>query len=276
MAEEVPRPERAIPFAIMGTVGIGFVTAWSFSLAMFFSMQDLDALFSTETLVPVLELFRQATRGSYAGAVVLEALVVATAIGCLVASHTWQSRLAWSFARDGGLPGSKWLAHVHPTLNVPLQAHAVSCAIVALLGLLYLGSSTAFYSMVTASIVLLYVSYAIPVSCLLVRGRERLLPPSKRGPFWAGKANLGALCNVVLLLWTLFTLVMYSFPSVMPVTAASMNYVCVVYGILALIMGIDWGFRGRRKYRHRAQGGVAEANGSVIDGREVVDLKEKK
>ena len=143
MAEEVPRPERAIPFAIMGTIAIGFVTSWFYSVSMFFSMQDLDALVNTPTLVPILELFSQALN-NWGGAIVLESLVVATAIGCLIASHTWQSRLCWSFARDGGVPASRFLSHVHPKLDVPLRAHIVSCFIVALLGLLYLGSSTAF------------------------------------------------------------------------------------------------------------------------------------
>jgi len=143
MAEEVARPEKMIPIAIMGTVAIGFVTAWTYSISMFFSMQNLDGLFATLTLVPILELFYQALAVK-AGAIVLESLIIATGIGCMIASHTWQSRLCWSFARDRGLPFSRFLSHIHPILDVPLQAHFVSCVIVAILGCLYLGSYTAF------------------------------------------------------------------------------------------------------------------------------------
>ena len=206
-----------IPIAIMGTVGIGFVTAWFYAIALFFSVSNLDQLFETSTLVPILELFYQAL-GNKAGAIVLEALVAATGVWCLVASHTWQSRLCWSFARDGGVPFSQLLAKVERRSNVPLMAHFVSCFLVAVLGLLYLGSYTAFNSMVTASIVLLYISYAIPVVWLLVRGRESI----KHGPFWLGKAGL--VSNVVLLLWTVFTFVMYSFPPIRPVVASSTSF----------------------------------------------------
>ena len=143
MAEEVHRPEKMIPIAIMGTVLIGFVTAWTYSISMFFSMQDLDGLFNTLTLDPILELFNQAI-GVKAGAIALEALIIATGIGCQIASHTWQSRLCWSFARDRGLPFSRFWSQVHPKLDVPLQAHFMSCVIVAILGCLYLGSYTAF------------------------------------------------------------------------------------------------------------------------------------
>jgi choline transport protein len=145
MAEEVPRPEKMIPIAIMGTVAIGFVTAWFFSISMMFSLNDLEGITGTSTLVPILQLFYQAI-GNYAGAIVLESLIVATGIGCLIACHTWQSRLCWSFARDRGIPGHQYLRKIHPTLDVPVIAHAVSCFIVACVGLLYLGSYAAFNS----------------------------------------------------------------------------------------------------------------------------------
>ena len=157
MAEEVPRPEKMIPIAIMGTVAIGFVTAWFFSISMFFSLSDIATVVGTATYVPILELFYQAL-GSKAGAVVLEALVILTGIGCLVACHTWQARLCWSFARDRGLPGHQWLAKVHPGLDVPIIGHAVSCFLVGCVGLLYLGSSAAFNSYVS---LLSSVSYRI-------------------------------------------------------------------------------------------------------------------
>jgi choline transport protein len=71
--------------------------------------------------------------------------------------------------------------------------------------------------MITACIVLLYLSYSIPVLCLLIRGRSTI----KHGPFWLG--SVGFFANIVLLLWTLFTLIMYSFPYAKPVAAGNMN-----------------------------------------------------
>jgi choline transport protein len=214
LAEEVPHPEKNIPIAIMATVVIGFVTSWTYCIAMFFGLNDLNKLLSTATGVPILELYYQALQNK-AGAIVLETLLLVTGMGCLIACHTWQSRLAWAFARDRGLPGHKWLAQVNKTLDVPLMAHSVSCFIVAVLGLLYLGSSTAFNSMVTACITLLYLSYSCPILCLWYRGRNNI----KRGPFWLGKWGFAA--NIVTIAWTVFCLVMYSFPATMPVTTGS-------------------------------------------------------
>ncbi|KAL8949761.1 MAG: hypothetical protein Q9222_004160 [Ikaeria aurantiellina] len=242
LSEEIQRPEKMVPVAIFGTIGIGFVTSWTYSIAIFFSMNNVDGLVGSSTGVPLLALFYQALQ-SKAGAIVLEILVMVTGIGCLTACHTWQSRLCWSFARDNGIPVSSYFAKVNPRLKVPIRAHFLSCVIVAIIGCLYLGSYTAFNSMVTASIVLLYVSYSIPVLCLLIRGRNNI----NHGPFWLGP--FGLFSNIVLLLWTGFTVIMYSFPPVYPVDAGNMNYVSAVYGVITLIIVVDWFARGRRHYR---------------------------
>ncbi|CAE6405799.1 unnamed protein product [Rhizoctonia solani] len=242
MAEEIHQPERMIPLSILATVGIGLVSSLGYSIAVFFSMSDLEKITGTPTGVPILELYHQATR-SVAGAIILQVLIVLTGLGCLTACHTWQARLAWSFARDRGMPGSRYWSVVHPKLGVPLNAHAMSCIWVAVLGCLYIASSTAFNSMVTGCLIFLYISYSIPVGCLLVRGRCTLQP----GPFWLGK--LGLIANIVLLCWTLFTLVFYNLPFVMPVEAGNMNYVCVVIGIYALYLLIYWMARGHRMFR---------------------------
>ncbi|RSL60532.1 hypothetical protein CEP53_005422 [Fusarium sp. AF-6] len=242
MAEEVLNPERTIPIAILGTVGVGFLTAWLFGIAMMFSIKDFDAVSNTPTGVPILELFDQAL-GNKAGAIVLCLLIVLTGCGCLIASHTWQARLCWSFTRDNGLPCSKYLSQVQPRLRTPIWAHVTSCTIVSILGCLYLASYTAFNSMVTACVVLLYASYSIPVVCLLVKGRSEL----NHGPFWMGK--FGMVCNFVLLLWLVFfCTVMYAFPPQYPVQGDNMNYVCVLHVITFAVLLAWWYGKARINY----------------------------
>lgn len=118
---------------------------------MFFSIVgDFSEIGFSATGVPMLQLFYQALNHR-AGAIVLEALIIATLVGCMVACHTYQSRLCWSFARDRGLPAHNWLSKVHKDLDVPLNAHFTSCSIVAILGCMYLASLTAFNSYVDAN-----------------------------------------------------------------------------------------------------------------------------
>ena len=246
LAEEVAQPERLIPIAIMGTVTIGFVTSFCYSIAMFFSVNNLDAILNSTTGMPILDIYYQAL-GNKAGAICLGVLILLTACGCTVASHTWQARLCWSFSRDHGLPFSKYLSTIDPKLGVPLDAHLFSSFWVAILGLLYLASSAAFNAMVTGCITFLLLSYLVPTLCLLFRGRNNI----RHGPFWLG--GFGLFANIVTCFWAIFALVFYSFPTFMPVTGGTMNYVSVVLVVyLIWALGYWWfpvkGWNCREKF----------------------------
>ncbi|KAI5788309.1 amino acid/polyamine transporter I [Geopyxis carbonaria] len=246
LAEEIPRPERNVPKAILGTVAIGFLSSWIYCIALFFSIQDVDGVIGTSTFVPNLELFYQALRGNLAGTIILELLVLLTAAGCLMSIHTWQSRLMWAFARDHGFPCSGTLSKVASSpYNVPLWSHLVSSICIAVLGCVYLGSSTGFYSLVTGCILMQYISYIIPVGLLMLNGR-RFPAGDRAGPFWLGA--WGWLANAVLVVWVSIALVIYSFPYVMPVLPDNMNYVTVVMAVILLYACVYWVGWGRKTF----------------------------
>lgn len=124
----------------------------------------------------------------------------------------------WSFSRDNGFPFSSYLSRVAPApYNVPLWAHIFSTFWIAVLGFLYLISTSAFGSLVTGCILMQYVSYSIPVVLLMLQNRKLSNP----GPFRLGR--WGWLANGILVGWALFTLVFYNFPFVMPVTGGNMS-----------------------------------------------------
>jgi choline transport protein len=88
--------------------------------------------------------------------------------------------------------------------------------------------------MVSASIVFLQTSCAIPQAVLLFRGRDRVLPPRH---FNLGR--YGVLINSVAVAWVFFLDVVYCFPTAMPVTAENMSYVSVVaFGLFSFILGL--------------------------------------
>lgn len=240
MAFEVEKPERVIPIAIMGTVAIGFATSFCYVISMFFSIRDLDSLMQSATGAPILDIYNQAL-GNTSGAIFLGCMVLFTSFGCIIACHTWQARLGWSFARDKGLPFSGLLSQVNPQVGVPLNAHLMSCALISLIGLLYLASSTAFNSLCTGCIAFLLLSYSIPVICLLRKKRQ-----IKHGPFWFGK--LGYFFNIVLLGWAVFCIVFFSFPPALPVTKDNMNYVSVVIVGFTAYALLYWKFKGCKEF----------------------------
>ncbi|KAH3903454.1 probable Choline transport protein [Saccharomycodes ludwigii] len=242
MAFEVENPERIIPISIMSTVLIGFVTSFPYVISMFFSIQNLDDIMNSNTGFPILEIFYQALHYNKAGAIILGCLILFTSFGCVIACHTWQSRLCWSFARDNGIPYSRLWSQVNSRLGVPLNAHLMSCFLVALLGLLYLASATAFNSLITGCVSFLLFSYSIPVILLLMKKRQIV-----HGPFWLGK--FGYFTNVVLLAWTIFALVFFCFPMILPVDPNNMNYASVFIVGCTLYCLLYWQFRGKKQFR---------------------------
>ena len=80
---------------------------------------------------------------------------------------TTASRMTWSFARDNGLPASKFLSKVDSRTKVPVVACLVVTAIAALLTLIYIGSSVAFNDVISLTITGFYGSYLLPAILLL-------------------------------------------------------------------------------------------------------------
>lgn len=262
MAEEALEPERKIPIAIMGTVAIGFITSFTYVIAMFFTVKDLSSI--TSASVPIIEIYNQALQNK-AGTMWLMVMFLLTALGCCMSGQTWMARLCWSFSRDNGLPGSKYWSVIHPTLGVPLNANFMSCVWVAICGCLYLVSTTGFNSMVIGTIAFLMLSYSIPVVFLLMKGRNNI----PHGPFWLGP--IGYISNILTVAWTVFSVVFYSFPATMPVTKNNMNYVSVVIVGFLLWCWVYWVWRGKRVFNTTE---IDLAHGDPVDlGLDPVDDK---
>ncbi|RJE16980.1 choline transport protein, partial [Aspergillus sclerotialis] len=73
LAEEIPYPQRNVPIAIACQMSIGFITGFSYLIAILYAINDYDALFNSP--YPIAEIYRQAT-GSASGAIGLLTLVL--------------------------------------------------------------------------------------------------------------------------------------------------------------------------------------------------------
>ncbi|KAI5951746.1 hypothetical protein KGF54_004821 [Candida jiufengensis] len=242
IAEETLHPETQIPTAIIGTVCVGFVTSFSYCIAMFFSMKNIDDIINSNTGVPIMDIFYQAT-SSKAAAVGLQALILLTAFSCNIGCHTWESRIAYSFSRDRGLPFSKYWSKVNEKTGTVVNAHLMSCALNGVIGLIYLGSSSAFNSILVCCVTFLLLSYMVP-TLFLIPQRNTI----KHGPFFLKKWGIGLFCNLVTCAWAIFAFVFYNFPTVMPVSGGNMNYSTVVVGIVLIICVGDWFIRAKKEY----------------------------
>ncbi|OJJ42392.1 hypothetical protein ASPZODRAFT_155311 [Penicilliopsis zonata CBS 506.65] len=240
MAEEIPRPEKNVPLAMLLGMLIGLVTMVGFTLAMLFSATDFDQI--ATSAAPMYECFIQAF-DSPGASLFLTIWVIIVYFGSCVGLITTTGRLIWAFSRDNGLPFSSVFATVNRQLLVPANANIATCVFCLAYGCLYIGSPVAFNTFISTAILFLSLSYTVPqIPLLFHKNRDQCLPPR---PFSLGRF-LGPFCNLFSIAWVLLYALLFSFPLVIPTTLADMSYVSVVLVASIVFVGSLWFLGGKR------------------------------
>ncbi|KAJ4178002.1 hypothetical protein NW755_013489 [Fusarium falciforme] len=239
MCEEVRQPDIQVPKAMLVTVFINTFAGLLFLIPVVFVLPDLEFLADLASAQPVPPTIKSAM-GSSAGAfgllIPLIVLGIICGIGCITAS----SRCVWAFARDGAMPGAKWLMRVNTRLDVPLNAMMLSMVIHLLLGLIYFGSSAAFNAFSGVGVLTLNASYATPVAINLLTKRKQI----KGAKFPLGA--FGYFANAVAVGWSVLAIPLFCMPLRLPVTVTSVNYAPVVFAAACVISGAwywVWGYK---------------------------------
>lgn len=229
---------------MVGSTVANGILGLAYCVALLYATGPLDELLATPTGFPFMQIFQSAARGSAAGATLLSLAVTLTAIAATAAGVASTSRTLWAFARDAATPWHRALGRVDHAHDVPTLAVVVVTVLQALLGLIYLGSSTAFSAVLAMAVIGMYLSYLLPVCYMLLVGRASL-PASAYGPFRLGR-RLGVAANVVSVVWLIVSIVFSTFPSAVPVTAENMNYSSVVMGgwvVFGAVYYLGWGWK---------------------------------
>ncbi|KAJ6104572.1 Amino acid/polyamine transporter I [Penicillium sp. IBT 18751x] len=244
LSEEVPKPEIKVPQGIMLQMLTSFTTSFVYLIALFYSINDLDAVFNSKIgFFPTAEIYRQAT-GSNVGAIGLIAVLFLATFPTLIGTFVTGGRMWWCLARDNATPFSSYFAQVHPTLKTPVRATVAMSAMVTCLGCIYIGSTTAFQALISSFIVLSSLSYFGAIFPHVLSGRRNMVP----GPFYMGQ-RLGMAVNVIALMYIVVTVVFFCFPLVLPTTVQNMNYTSVIIVGLMFFVAIWWILRARREYQ---------------------------
>lgn len=171
--------------------------------------------------------------------------IVASAVAAVLALLASASRTTWAFARDHGLPGSTWLAKIHPGRAVPINAITITTLLCMLLGLINIGSTAAFYAIVGVTTVALYVTYMMPI--IMVTIKKLKGEHVAYGPWRLGRWGLPV--NLFSIAYSLFISIFLFFPSFLPVTPANFNWTVVVFFGVVMIGAVYWAGGARRSYR---------------------------
>ena len=191
MIEEIPAPTIEGPRIMIACVGIGLFTGFVFLSVLLFVLKDVDAVIESSA-GPVLQIFYDAT-GSKAGSICLLMFPLICLLFATTSIMTTSSRMTYAFARDGGLPFSRFFSRVHSKWGLPLNSLILTTVLVIIFGCIFLGSSSAFNAIISASVVALGITYAIPPAINCLRGRKML--PATRA--FVIPRPWGWVCNLV-------------------------------------------------------------------------------
>jgi len=161
------------------------------------------------------------------GALILWVLVCLTAFFVVQTALQAVSRTVFAFSRDHGLPDRGYFGYNSPVTHTPLRAIWFSTIFSILPGLLDLASPAAANAIFSLTAIALDLSYIIPIFLRRVF-QDHPEVMFKPGPFYMGDGLLGWAANVACISWTLFVCVIFSFPTLKPVTALNMNYASVI------------------------------------------------
>lgn len=232
MAEECSNPAIKVPRAISLAVPVGGIAGLFFIIPLCVTLPPLEDIINSPG-GQALPYILHRVMGSPGGGLALTFLVLVITLFCSISITVAASRTTWAVARDDAIPLARLWATVHPGLGVPVWSLALLTVIQMLLGLINLGSSSAFTAFVSVGVIALAVAYAIPISLSLFHGREEV----KDAPWNCGRL-VGTVANVIALAWIVFELVLFSMPTALPVTSVSMNYASVVFVGFMAIAGV--------------------------------------
>ena len=119
--------------------------------------------------------------------------------------------------------------------------------VTVLLLLINIGSTTAFFAIVSLSTLSLYISYIIPlVFFTICKLRGQYIP---YGPFHIKNKAFGLAINFFAISWAVFIAVFLPFPPLVPVTGSNMNYTGPLMAGVIVWALVDWTISGRKRWK---------------------------
>ncbi len=206
VAEETKMARKNAAWGIVLAVAVSAVAGYALLLALTWCIPNGDIAATASDTYPVLQILSGNLPKAMADTL---SLVIGGAMWlCGSASISSMGRMAYAFARDGGLPNSRMLAVVHPRFRTPIPAILVTslCTIAVCVW------AAAFPVVTSISTIALYLAYGVPIY-LNVRNRRtgRGEHVSAANAIW----NLGRHArwiNIVALVWIAVLALVFSLP----------------------------------------------------------------
>ncbi|KAK5708969.1 GABA/polyamine transporter [Elasticomyces elasticus] len=272
LAEECSNANLASPRAIFLTSAVGGVFGWFLQLVVAYTVVDIGAVLDSDLGQPFAAYLTQILPQKIVLAVLSLTIIAGFAMGqgCMIAA----SRVTFAYARDGCFPYSRYWKHVNTVTQTPVNAVWFNNVVGILLLFLIFGGGLAIGAIFSIGALAAFVAFTTPIFIRVFFVGNRFRP----GPWNLGRFSIpiGAIASAFVIL--MVPILCFPSSTGSDLTAADMNWTCVVYGGPMLIVLIWW-FVSARKWFKGPKVNVehlmldredqAAEIGGVIDGKEV-------
>ena len=117
MSEEINDASITLPRAIIWSIIVNGSLAFIMAITLIFTLGNVDNLLASVTRQPFIQQIFNATN-SYGGTNSMVAVHIILLTASAISEVATSSRQLWSFARDGGLPGSVWISKASTILRI--------------------------------------------------------------------------------------------------------------------------------------------------------------
>ncbi|KAL9017868.1 MAG: hypothetical protein Q9185_004817 [Variospora sp. 1 TL-2023] len=231
MSEEVKDSENVVPQSMVMAFFISGTMAFGASIAILFSVGDLNTILKTSTNYPIIQVFYTATQSKAATTAIISGLMLTS----LLQACEWYRELSSSDVDE---------RKVDRGYVIPVRSILLIVIVAGLLGLINIWSTTAFHAMTSLSLIGQYTSYLLPITLMAIRRVGSKNVPY--GPFRLGR--YGLCINVASIAYTVILLIFMVLPPYQPVTVRNMNYAGVIFAAVLFCIMAMWISHGRRVY----------------------------
>ncbi|KAF8847927.1 amino acid transporter [Acephala macrosclerotiorum] len=243
ISEEVRDAGRYVPISIFWSYIVNGIMAIIFLITYLFSVSSVDDAINDPSGYPFIYVFQSAMSNS--GVTALTILILLIVIAANISWNASTARQTFAFARDNGLPFSKWISHVSTTKELPVNSIILTCIITCLLSLINIGSATAFNAIISLQVCAIMLTYLISVSCVLYRrlAHPELIPKAR----WS-LGKWGVPVNFVGVVYVSFVFFWSFWPNQVPVDVNNFNWSVVLFlGVLGICL-VMYVVKGRKVY----------------------------
>jgi amino acid transporter len=242
IAEETKDASRQIPRAMRAALIWGGIASLVLTAGLLLAMPDNNPVAATVKGGGVPFILGQLSSGVQD---FLLLLIIFAFFSCGTSVQGAGSRLAFSYARDGALPGSRWIGRVHPRFKTPVNALLAGVAVTVLFTLLvfpspkhdvhvwfitYPANTNALVALVSFGVSGIYLSFLLTVIGAIVARSRGWVP---EGRFTLGRWGMPVAVIAAVYLGLMFINV--AFPSGLSSPRAFFNLDWITLTVIAVI-----------------------------------------